>query len=121
MSRIIAAAPVLSKFVELDFGTLSAGSVNAEAHGLGAEPKHVLIYAQCVVAEHGYSVGDKFMINPQSKSSASAKHLGVTFDASNVVVRHDGVAALGSAVDDNAEGISNFSLASWKIIVRAWA
>lgn len=119
--QAIDANVVFTEYAEIDFGTLSAGTVHTAAHGLALEPKFLMVCAECISAEHHYSVGDKILLNPNSNVSSSSMYITPTFDGTNVKVRHDGIAALASVADEDAKGISSLSLAAWEIKVRVCA
>lgn len=114
--------PVLSKFVELDFGSPVDGDVVTRAHGLGGLPSLVMVFVECVTADSGYSVGDRLLINPNVNSDASFQGSPITFDATNIKAHVQGTATiLASSVTATAAAATRLKRTDWKIIVRAWA
>lgn len=62
-----------------------AGTVYTQAHGLKGIPSFFEFYYECVVAELGYSVGDR--VTPgQSSSNAAADGFVIQYDATNTSI-----------------------------------
>lgn len=103
---------------------ITAGGTLTLAHGLSATPKLYLPYLKCVSAEMGYSVGNEIpaFTGPNGTSStAIAQGVSIVPDATNLVVRYGAHSNVFTIIEKDDGNISNLTLSSWKLIVRAWA
>lgn len=77
------------------------------AHALGATPNTVLWDLECIIAEHGYSVGDRAFItfNNPPIIYANATNVGITVQAN-----------LPALVDIGTHGSFILTAANWKVV-----
>lgn len=96
--------------------TVTAGSVNVLAHGLGVTPKLVRPVLVCKVAEGGYAVGDE--VDAHHDSVGSVYNYGVGRNATSLraICGSSGIALLNAT-----GGYVTLTPANWRLLVRAWA
>lgn len=101
--------------------TITAAGALTLAHGLSAEPSLIQLYLVNVTAEHGYSSGDKVLINPILSDGATSRGIVIVPDATNINVRfgnNGNSYTVLSKADGTGQAITN---ANWRLVVRAWA
>jgi len=114
--------PAFTKYEEINLGTIADNTKLEAAHGLGEVPKGFLFILQCKIAEDGYSVGDRIVVNPNQNSAASSSFSTCSFDEINVAARSIGVSTLMSIAEEDASGgIVTITRAYWDLIIRVWA
>lgn len=102
--------------------TITSGGALTLAHGLGVKPKLYQAFLQCTTADIGYSIGDEVAINPHLNSdNTNAKGLVIVPDATNLNIRYGNDAAVLRGLRKDTGAASNFTIASWKLVMRAWA
>ena len=105
-------------------GTLSAGTscvmnplapgVQATAHGLGAIPDLIVFYMECLTAEIGYSIGDRFYPSIyMDEGGGTNAGLGVAADATNVTIAFDNVISI---LRKDTGALGNVTAGSWKAV-----
>lgn len=99
--------------------TLTVSTVYTFAHGLGAVPNRLECYLECVTADANWSVGDKLDLMPRDSVSSAIYNFQVARNATNIIVvqGQSGIASLNGTTAAGAV----FTLANWKLVVRAWA
>lgn len=84
-------------------------TVTTAAHGLGTKPSRVDFYLECLVAELGYSAGDRVPHN-------SFNYCACEHDASNVrIVTNERSVAVNAR---NTGSLSNITPANWKAVAQ---
>ncbi len=58
----------------------SSSTITTYAHGLGSKPKMVYLVAECVNADHGYAIGERTMLTPNTSNQGG---LECSWDATN--------------------------------------
>lgn len=111
--------PFQSQFVSAQQTITAAGALTL-AHGLGTKPLLHMAFIQCVVAEHGYSVGDEIGI-ALSTSNYGGYGIAVVPDATNLVVRFGQIADPILITHKTTGGSASATSTKWKLVVRAWA
>ncbi len=97
--------------------TITKGSSVTVAHGLSSLPKLHKAFLRCKTAEANYTVGDEFECSIHSFSNNYTTPAVTTADATNIV------ASTGSnarVVDKNTGASFAYTVANWRIIIRAW-
>lgn len=93
---------------------IAANTEHNAAHGFGAMPKLFLVVIRCKSAEHGYAVNDEttFSVNAGGDGThsfyANATNVGVMIDDAICITSRATAATV------------NITLASWKLVFRAW-
>lgn len=108
------------KFTSGEQTITSAGQLTI-GHGLSSEPTRVTAYLVNTSAEHGFSVGNKLMINiaPQPNSTTDGTGLAVVPDSTNLVIRFGSKASF-MRITNKSDGTSeNATNASWNIVFEA--
>lgn len=97
----------------------SAGTLTI-AHGLGAVPVVVSTYLVCQVAEAGYSIGDKLLMNGATGVSLTTERgHSIVFDATNFVVRFSDAATCYSIIHKTTGAMAATTNANWKLVITA--
>lgn len=87
-----------------------------QAHGLGVVPNFIDFYAECLIAEQGYSIGDR--IGPLVvESSGYGAHYAL--DATNVVILAGG-AQLRAVNKTTPAGSVALTSLDWKVEAVPW-
>lgn len=115
--------PPLTKEYVSSEQTIVLGGALTLPHDLGASPKLVQLWLRCVVAEHGYSVGDLVQITNTADSIGSVAGIGwsVVPDATNINLRAGNTAFATLIIKNTGAGTTVNTVANWRLIVRAWA
>lgn len=117
--------PVLTKYYQSPEQTLGTTVAPFSlAHGLGAMPKLIRQTLICKVAQLGWSVGDEVDVsNAYQIVNATTRYVGtqVGANATTLTVRTGSDASGPWLMYDTAGIPQNLVLASWRLIVRAWA
>lgn len=123
MSYVVLPAPALTKDSGvLDFGTQADGARTVVAHGLGEEPKTIEVWIECIIADQGYSVGDKIFLGKANASTASALWNTFSFDATNIIARSQGTASiLTGGLNESTSSLVTLDRANWEVKARAFA
>lgn len=100
--------------------SISASSKTTVAHGLGAEPKSVMMLLECVTAENGYSIGDKIITNGNTSTAGSSALGTVSFDSTNVYFSSTNQSGVFQAAPKGGGAPVDLTSASWRIVFRAW-
>lgn len=104
--------------------TMVSGGLLTLAHGLGAEPKLIRLYAVNTTAEHGYAIGEKFDITAimsRGTTNQNARGFAVKFDNTNIYIRNGSDTDFADTVSDNAGLAVSLARANWDLYVEAWA
>jgi len=89
-------------------------------HGLGSEPRLVQVYAVCISAELGHSVGDKLLIGWGSEGTVGGGKGVECFirGTTSIIIR---IAQNGIRMLSTAPIVwTNATTAKWELIVKAW-
>ena len=84
------------------------------AHGLGVEPSFISIKVKCLTAEHGWSIGNTFIMSTNGWTSCI---FIPRVDATNIYL---GFSAVTDFWNTTYGGV-NATRANWAVIVTAWA
>ena len=103
--------------------TITAAGLLTIAHGLSASPSLIQVRLICKTAEFGFAVDDEVIINPAGNDIAgtSNRGLSVVLDATNVNIRYGDAASPITILRKDTGAATGFTLANWKLVVRAWA
>lgn len=120
MSQFFGGGGALRKFFESAEQAMTANATLTVAHGLGEVPKAVDIVLVNKTAEYGYAPGDILSIGAGGFGKGEeTSGMAVFRDATNVAVRvHAAVKVI--RFSDNTSNW-RLTLASWRLVVRAWA
>lgn len=113
----MAAALGFKKYFESSELTLTAGAGVATSHSLGSIPKLVQAELVCKTDNAGYTAGDRIPIT--GSGSDSSRGLAIYFNATQVLQ----FTGSGSIVVINCStgATAAITLASWRLVIRAWA
>lgn len=92
----------------------AAPYILSTSHGLGVVPDIVQAYYQCVIVQHGYSVGDRVLVD-----TSQSGYPNVSFDASKVTLAL--TAAMPNILLKTGAAAGALIAANWRINVRCWA
>lgn len=102
--------------------SITYGTANSLAHGLGAAPKLIFMQMVCQTAEAEYSIGDVITVAPNQGPSAGGglnDGLAVYADSTNLSYRFS---ASGFLYTQKTTGtITTLTAANWKMRPRAYA
>ena len=104
--------------------TITTGGTVNLSHGLGAQPKIVQCFIQCVTAELGYSVGDRITVsNAPDVDTGSAIPTGVRVrvTTSQLQLYYGNQAAVFKGIRQDTGAYANLNNAKWRLYVNAWA
>lgn len=99
---------------------VAAGGITL-AHGMARRPKLITYSFECLIAEHGYAVGEFVDVIASNSGTNSNIQWGITskFDATNIVLI---VGSSGIIITHATTGVrSTLTPANWRLIVDAWA
>lgn len=116
-----AAPPVYTKsFVSAPFKG-GAGVAYSEAHGLGEVPKSVLMYATCLVAEDGWSIGDVVILHQNQSTSGSTRVHSLYIDDTTISIKFSST-SIGFVLANKTTGVAANPIdANWDIRWKAFA
>ena len=98
---------------------IAASANHLVAHGLGVRPSGMQAFLRCTAGEFGYSIGDEVeFLNGGGGSPATTTYKGLYADADNIAW-FTGPELVITNLNDGS--IANVTLASWDIILRAYA
>lgn len=101
---------------------ITLGAILTLAHGLGVAPKIVQVVLHCVTADRNYAVGDEILLSHgENFLNTSIVGKSIQLDSSNIYIITDSVAGFEYIVDRATFGGATLTIASWKLIVKAWA
>lgn len=101
----------LTKYAES--GQLTLNSAQTFTHGLGGIPLLVQAEFVCLVADAGYSVGDR--LAPASLYQGDSRGMNIWWNSTTIGVRTANFFALQKASSQQI-----LTASSWRIVVRAW-
>jgi len=108
-----------SDFYESPQQTITAAGGLTLTHGLPTSPKLCIAVLQCTTANAGYSVGDEVPYGPfNDYDGTNSRGVGLFPDATNIGVRYASTTL--SVVHKSTGLVSNITLSSWRLVVRAW-
>lgn len=115
-----AAASIFTESFESAEQTVGSGSTQV-AHGLSTVPTLTQLVLRCLVAEHGYAVGDEIKMSGyigQELSGTFSRNALIAADATNVRLVQTSTSShrIQNTSGTNV-GITN---ASWRYVIRAW-
>lgn len=99
--------------------TFTSGVLKTFAHGLGARPKFIQIFLECVTADAGYAVGDIIYPCPNSSTASNDRFNAIYADETNVNVRLSSAANCFVYGNKTTGALAALVNASWKIGVSA--
>ena len=117
VAEAIAAGAVLTKSYASSGQTITSGGLITLAHGMGIEPKIVQYILQCIIADSGYSVGDRITVGEVGKDRANNARL----DATNIVIRYFNGTAAWEINGKDWGGDVPANNSRWQLYVRAFA
>lgn len=110
--------PPVNRYVETWRTSWANSSIYTRTHGLGTYPSEYWLELECVTAEHGYAVGDRFRVTSFGEQSTSR---GVTVWANSTTVGVT-IASAGIAISRrDATSMGVVTPANWKIRLVAQA
>jgi hypothetical protein len=96
------------------YGPSIAASVKTTAaHNLGGIPAFTVAYAECMIAEQGYSVGDRVAQN----RGAEVNGFDVVYDATSVVILTSNNVALTILNKTTPGARAGATAANWRLVV----
>lgn len=107
---------------EYDSGeqTITTGGSLSLAHGLGAEPFHIVLTLICKTAEGNYLAGNKIRISPWGQdTSIRQAGISVIADATTIDIRYGSAVAWLQYIDRTTGATFDLTPANWRLIVRA--
>jgi hypothetical protein len=110
-------------------GTLTAGTqlvqnpyaVSAQpsqAHGLGAAPKFITWYLECLVTDLGYAAGDRIEQMPDIDNGTTVRGFTVSYDATTCRISTPATAPIAGNKASNVTG--TITVAKWKLVVTPY-
>jgi hypothetical protein len=112
--------PLSAGYVSANQTITSAGLITL-AHGLGLQPKLVLMELVCITAEAGFAVNDVIMMGPQSTTTAANRVNVFEYNATNINVRYSSNANCFVYADKTTGAPATLTNTSWRLRVRAFA
>lgn len=113
--------PVFTKSFTSTAQTITGGGTFSVSHGLGVVPLFVYFYIQCTTAEHGYSIGDIVIVNPNSENTALSRGFSCT-PTSSILSGIYGSQAGGSFAAIVSGGTSTvLTNTNWNFFISAFA
>lgn len=97
--------------------TISATTTLTLAHGLGTNPKLVMITIRCKTAEFGYAVGDEVIVGGAGYQTNTL--ISTAFNSTNVLVTTGPLANI-NVLNRSAGGNAIITPASWRIVAYAY-
>ena len=107
------AVPEFSVFK--DEYTITSGMSLAINHGLPGVPRYCYLRLKCIIAEHGYNIGDEVEVAPYSNSAAFA--FGTL--ASNKTQILINMISLPGVTTNGANDVNAITAANWNLVVKA--
>ena len=101
--------------------TITTAGLLTLPHGLGVEPKLIQYVIQCTTAEHGYSIGDRVMIDFNSSTDTNERFSNPTIDATNITIRFSADPIVFEFQNANTGLKAGATNTSWQLYVRAFA
>jgi len=111
----------LSKSFASGAKTITSDALLTMAHGMTIVPKLVALELRCLVAEEGYSVGDRISVGLNNSSATTTRNNYMYFDADNIYVRLSSDANCFIGANKSTGDGATLTNSSWALIVRAWA
>ena len=96
---------------------LVQGSTVSLNHGLTGVPKLVEGVYRCKTAEFGWAVGDEVVLNFLIQTDQGVQF---GFNATQVFAIYGSGAAFNANMNKTTHSTSNFTLANWRLVMRAW-
>jgi len=119
-SEIANDVAVRSAYVSSNQTITSAGLVTL-THGLGQQPKIVMMELVCAGGEQGYAVNDVILIGPNCTSSGSNRFTSLEYDATNINIRYSDNASGFATANKTTGAAIVLTNSSWRLRVRAFA
>jgi hypothetical protein len=110
------AAAIASGKYESPETDVALGTTTTFAHGLGVMPSEYSLRLKCLIAEHGYSVGDETELSQNQSTSGDFAEAAVWANGTEVGVRTYTAVHVFSR---STEARSVITTANWKFIARA--
>ncbi len=102
--------------------TITAAALLTLAHSLGTTPSLVQLFAVCVTAEAGYSIGDVILLPPGADpTNAVNRVMSVWIDSTNVNVRFGSANPPFILLHKTTGALAVPTAANWNLRVKAWA
>jgi hypothetical protein len=98
--------------------TVTAAGLLTLAHGMGVQPKSIILAIVCQTAEQGYSIGDVVYI---ANYGNGGKGFGIYADTTNINIRFNLDAATLSGHHKTTGAQVTFTNVNWKLRVFAGA
>lgn len=117
--NIATGGAIAGSFTSPEQTITSAGSL-VIAHGLSVEPTLIQVRLICKIADLNYSVDDEVIMGNSSTGTFANKGHSVVPDATNLNIRYSSDANVYAICDKTTGTVSNITIASWKLIIKAW-
>lgn len=114
------ARPFSKEFVSTQQTITSAGLLTL-THNLNATPKIVYSELVCVVAEHGFSIGDVCQFSFPSAATASNDSGVLYTNSSSINVRFGSATNPLLSTHKTSGAQVRLTSTSWRLVIRAWA
>ncbi|PHQ72408.1 MAG: hypothetical protein COB93_00255 [Sneathiella sp.] len=98
------------------------GGLVTLVHGLGGLPKLVTITLECLVAEHGYSVGEVLIVNNNyNGETAGTEGQSLSYTAAEISLRFGNISPVYQVVRKSDGNQALLTSNQWNTVVRAFA
>jgi hypothetical protein len=100
--------------------TITAAGPLTLAHGLGRKPISIETILICTVAEGGYSIGNEVPTPIHQDDGAAQRGCAIDPDTANLNLRYSNNANVYIIPNKTTGARFAITLASWRLIIRAW-
>lgn len=92
------------------------------AHGLSSAPKLISVSLICKIAEQGYAVGDKLIINPGiNDPQTGGRGISLVIDSTNLTIRYGNLTKVFQVIMKNTGGTVTLTDIDWRLVLEAYA
>ena len=123
LAKLTVALPFTKEYVSAEQTITAAGALTL-AHGLGATPKLTQCSFVCKTADGGYSIGDVvdyMTFDYFATGGPGVIGVAVVRGAANIEVRYSSNPNVFVLIHKTTGAVHIPTLASWRLVVRAWA
>lgn len=109
-------------FTSTDQVITSGGNLTL-AHGLSGAPQLIQLRLKCAVAEHGYSVGDEFIIHSGILDNATSHGATANIsngDVTNIFIQYGTALGAFTVMIKTTGAAQDITNTSWRLVVKAW-
>jgi hypothetical protein len=101
--------------------TITGGGLLTLDHGLGVEPRAFDFYLVCLVAEDGYSIGDRIDAKLNSSTPSTSVFNSYSFTDSQILFRFSNASSSFVTGNKSSGAQTGLTNSRWNLVVRAYA